>query len=90
MLLENREARCICGDISGSAGADEDGHDPCLSGRNLRGDPDRFPDITEHARRNRKERERMEQKKLQAAIEAIFVCNGRLCGAEKTCTGDRT
>ena len=44
--------------------------------RNLRGDPDRFPDITEHARRNRKERERMEQKKLQAAIEAILFAMG--------------
>ena len=52
-----------------------------------------FPDITEHksmSGETGKERERMEQKKLQAAIEAILFAMGRLCGAEKTCTGDRT
>ena len=76
MLLEKTEEQdAYCGDISGSAGVDEDGHDPCLSGRNLRGDPDRFPDITEHksmsGETGRKEKE-WSKKKLQAAIEAIF------------------
>ena len=62
------------------------GHDPCLSGRILAGDPDRFPDITEHksmsGETGRKEKE-WKQKKLTGSHRSNFVCNGRLCGAEK-------
>ena len=53
---------------------------------------DRFPDITEHksmsGETGRKEKEW--SKKTAGSHRSNFVCNGRLCGAEKTCTGDRT
>ena len=57
------------------------------------GDPDRFPDITEHksmsGETGRKEKE-WSKKKLQAAIEAILFAMGGSVELKKTCTGDRT
>lgn len=58
---------------------------------NRSGSPRRFlPDKHGSCQEKQEGKRKNGAKKTAGSHRSNFVCNGRLCGAEKTCTGDRT